>query len=236
MTVIFRHTAGNTIYMDDGAGNTLHISLDTFLSLEPAYSITDGAINPSLSYKYREYTPEVKHTFITTDSNMGLGVMPWLNGDTYLSKVAEYIDIINNPTVDLPTAKNIKSSALSAYYSQKISSGGISLFSTTMPSNAGISQETESYTRQGFVPVDFYLKNSAGGRVTLNLSDLQSYNDGLVKMRWIHRSIFDDHYDAIQALTTVEDVEAYDFETGWPTLPFDPTFLAAKKSKTEKRK
>lgn len=224
MTAVFRHTAGDTIFIDDGMGNVLdNIPLATFLQLEPAYLITDGTFNPSLNYKYKEYIPAVKHYLITNDGNFGLGEVPWADGDTYISKIVDYEDIIDNPTQDLTIAKNIKLGALTSYYSAKIADGGIDLFSTTMPSNTLYAAETEAYSRQTDVPSGFYLKDTGGDPVTLTLTDLQTYEGALLEMRWAHRPVYDSHYSTIQAFTDIEDVNSYDFTGGWPALPFVPS-------------
>lgn len=224
MTLEFRHTSVDTIYINDGTNVVDNIPLATFLLLEPDYLINDGSVYPDKVYKFRQYIPSVKHYFLTkNEPNQLPGVIPWTDGDTYISKVNDYLAIIDNPTQDLQVAKNIKISALSSYAAQKINDDGISLFATIMPSFKTYEAETEAYTRQGGVPVDFYLKDVDGIAVSLALSDLQAFEDGLIEMRWVYRQVFDEHHDTIQALIAIEDVEAYDFETGWPATPFVPS-------------
>ena len=219
---VFKHSPDNQITINDGDDNELTVSLAVFLTLEPAYTIQDGTVKPWITYTSRYYEPEVKHT-LSTGSSVYAGDLPWADGDDYIANVTDYIDIINNPVVDLPTAKATKSTALDELYRQKLRDGGIDLFSTTMPSNKDYSSLTESYTRNAAVPASFYLMDTDNVAVPLTLMELQSYQDGIVEMGWEHRQVYDTHYDGIQACADIPAVDAYDFTTGWPTLPFVPT-------------
>jgi hypothetical protein len=219
--VYFRQSKDSTIHISNGT-KTLDTTLDVFLQLEPSYIFIDGAVNPALDYEWRQYEPGVYNRLYTSE-NAYDAPMPWENGDAYIAEIQNYLAIIDNPTQDLQIAKNIKIDSLNELRSSKLNTGGITLFSTTMPSNKGFSADVESYTRAGATPADYYQRDINEAEVALTLVQLQTYQDATVKMKLEHRKVYDDHYDAIQALEDIPSVEAYNITTGWPTLPFDPT-------------
>jgi hypothetical protein len=75
--VIFRHHPDGLIYL----GN-LELPLEFFVSQEPGYSLPAGAIE-------RSYTQGDRHVLFDR-ANQWAGEMPWVEGDTYLAKTAQY--------------------------------------------------------------------------------------------------------------------------------------------------
>lgn len=80
-----------------------------------------------------------------------------------------------------------------------------------------------AYNSASSVPFVFYLRDINKVHKTLNLTQLNTYNTGIVELHRLCDINYDTHEEAINALGTVNAVEAYDFETGWPTIPFTPS-------------
>lgn len=72
----------------------------------------------------------------------------------------------------------------------------------------------------GNVPVGYFLIDSYGSKINLDHSQLRTIRATLLQLEWVCVSTFSQHYLDIMALTTVEDVIAYDATQGFPTAPW----------------
>jgi hypothetical protein len=214
MTSQFFHHPDGIITIDDGAQN-VSMPLATFVSLEPAYVLA-----PPYTWQY--YVPAVTHELHTATDQFNQP-LPWADGDTYISKVAIYKDVVDNPVLTLPEAKAERQFEV-RNMAAAVSAGGLTLFTTTMPSGISAINPAEllSYELAGATPVGYYKKDTAGAHVLLTLAQLQEYNDGEVELALLAEQNADAHIEAIELLTTVLDVENYDISTGWPTVPYTP--------------
>lgn len=214
---VFFHSPDDNITIDDGA-QSVTMSLATFKILEPAYALP---VTPA-NVIWQRYEQGVNHELHTSTHAQSDGAYPWTDGDRYISNVSTYLDQYNNPTEDLATAKDMGVTELINVYNTKLGSG-ITLFSTTMPSHASITDDVISYNSAGDVPGSYYLKDMSGTEQTITLTQLNQYHDAIVEMRWALRQVYDDIYDSIQAAVDIPAVEAIDLNAGWPSLPFVPT-------------
>lgn len=187
---------------------------------EPEYSLA----NP---YIYEEYVKNGYH-YVTTGTTQSDSVFPWAAGDTYISKKSNY-DIayaayLNVPP-DLATAKAQKVRELQTKMFE-VRAGKIIYDTVTYPSNELFYQRLVTdnlhYTALAAVPVGYYI-NDAGNpivQVSSDLTDLQTVVQIIQNLYYECWLAYDTHYAAIQACTTVGQVQIYNILTGWPTVPY----------------
>lgn len=213
MASYFYHTPDDEIEISDNV-DTLRISLAEFQSYEPAYTL-------AARYRARYYEPLVKHLLYTSDSQYD-GGLPWTDGDGYIANLGDYINEHANPIKTLEEAKAEKIEALGSY-SNTVKFGHVLLLSTEFFSSGVSPTALLSYQLAGSTPMGFYVKDVNDVHTSMTLAQFQSLNDAIVKLH----NLCDVNYDTlaaeIEALTTVEDVEAFDIMTGWPVVPFDPS-------------
>lgn len=213
MSEQFYHHPDGYITISDGSNTLSNITLAEFLTYEPAYALPAG-------YDAQNYIPLVKHTLWKGGKQYG-GDLPDTELDGYIASVAGYINEHENPVKTLPEAKADKIAALASYSAAK-KAGYVLLFAKTLPSLPLDANQIISYNEAGAVPGGFYLLDTSSAHVTLTLAELLEYNDGIVQLHRLCTVNYDTHAAAINALGTVELVDAYDFETGWPTVPYTP--------------
>jgi len=210
----FIHTPDDTIIIDD-----FSCTLAFFLIQEPAYALPSGKTS-------QYYEQSVKH-FVSDGINGGLLSLPYTAGDGYISNKATYVtaleDYIYYP--DLTTAKETKISEAVAYANQYYN-GNVVFSGNTYFSQDGVSSDAHQYyvrySRSGTIPLDFYLRDITGSEHVLTLADLSDIADLIDDLHRATDENIHDHIDAINALTTIQDVKDYVFTTGWPTIPYSP--------------
>ncbi len=210
----FRHTADSIIYI-----NTTSMPLSFFLTLEPAYALPAG-------YTNRYYSQGVTH-YVDNGINSLAQTYPYVNGDTYISNEATYAAAYAaylNPTPSLATAKTTKINNMIAYAitikNGYVSVGGDIYFSDFDTLQA-LTSASATYTRAGAVPVSYYLNDVTYVQNAIaTLNDLNAIVDRIVALHRLCDLNIDVHRTAINALATVGAVTAYDYTTGWPTIPY----------------
>lgn len=218
----FRHV-DDTIIIDDGIGSQLAMSLSFFLTQEPTYALpTTDVHGTAIVCIGQEYIPGSTHR-LYTDGTQYLGEYPWATGDGYISKRDIYHDALYPPQT-LDEAKNDKISNLlqyaNDYYSGGVSISAVIYFSGLRYLHA-LKNDFEYFTSVGSLPGGYYAYDTSYNRVAVaNLTALSVIIYKIEELHYETRLVFDDHRDAIVALTTIPQVESYNYTTGWPTVPF----------------
>lgn len=111
--MMFRHHPDGWIYLGE-----LQLTLAQFLAVEPDYSLPEGAIG-------REYVPEERHTVFSSDGLLPeFCVLPWPEGDLYLSQTEQYQATLFPPvTLTLEQIKQARISELSQACEAEILAG-----------------------------------------------------------------------------------------------------------------
>ena len=204
--------ANDTVTISNGS-DTLQMTLDEFVGYEPGYVL-------DMPYISRYYIPTVKDELHTENAQFG-GPVPWTEGDGYIASLMTYINQHNNPPRTLSAAKISKYASIDSM-SQFTKGGNVLLFSTTMPSLPLDSNALISYQNLGNTPMGFYLLDISNAQVTLSLTQLNTYNNGIAQLYLLCNQNADALKSAVSALSSVGAVDAYDITTGWPTIPYTP--------------
>lgn len=214
---IFEHTANDIIKVDG-----FSMPLSFFEGQEPAYTL------PS-PYIRRYYEQSVTH-FVSDGITQVGAEFPYTNGNTYISKKSTYeaayaafLEVV----ITLETAKATKIHELSIYNTTK-KEGMVIYDSNTYKSDNVFVQkifyECAWSDCVGTLPSGYYVLDYLDNQITFTLvANLKVLKNLMIELYWECDKVFDTHKAAINALTTVEDVQAYDFTTGWPTVPYNPT-------------
>jgi hypothetical protein len=215
----FQHLSENSVVVSNGSVS-LTLPLVTFLQFEPLYVLP--TFIPALIGQY--YQPGVKHTYTNVLEETFDAVFPWTDGDYYISKTTQYIDqyATLNASYTLQTAINIRNLAVLSY-SRSIKLGGINFKSTVFPSVNLDANEVLSFENQATVPTGFYVLDIYGNEVAFTLNDLQDLNNYISTLHLLCNVNAHNLSIAIDALTTIQDVENFDISTGWPTTPYTPS-------------
>ena len=210
----FRHHPDNHIIIDD-----VFFPLAFFELQEPTYELP-------VPYISRDYVQSPASHILSDGQTQVDGGLPYTDGDTYISNKATYeaaYEEYLNPTPTLPEAKIIKITETAAYSHNKKLEKVIYNSDTYFSDDSffqKINHEYQKFDRDGSVPGGYYVKDEDAIQVSFNLSQLEDLVDHLIDFYYEVDKVFDTHEAAINALTTVEDVEAYNYETGWPTTPY----------------
>jgi len=211
----FRHTPDNDIFI-----NNTSFPLSFFLTMESAYVLPTGTIT-----QYYEQTVKRTASNGTTEFNY---TIPWTVGDSYITNeatyAAAYLDYLNTPA-SLAEAKLQKISEMELY-SLGIKSGHVIVSMNEFFSDGAfllkLVHEDLSFTRVG-LPVGYYVNDKDYVQISIALlSDLEAIIDRIVELHYLTDINIDVHRAAINALTTIPDVQAYDYITGggWQTVPY----------------
>jgi len=220
------HTLGDVWSL---AGNTSDFPLAWFITEETNYSLP--ANPPNIIWQW--YKPNQFHNIYDGVNEFYLDI-PWVEGDLYLSKKslydAAYAAYINVPPT-LSEAKDIKLAQLQDYLVTR-RSGGVVYSGNTYNSDivslnrlkSELDYSVSPYGGNGVVPVGYYVKNNVGTHISFTILDLSALVAEIEELHYLCRVPHDTHYENIQALTTVEDVEDYNFTTSpaFPTIPYNP--------------
>jgi len=219
----FRHNPSNYIILDEN----VTIPLSFFVTLEPAYALPSGAIT-------QEYIQGVRRKSSTGSSETSYPI-PWTAGDGYISNKATYAAAYAaflNPAPTLSQAKISKQAEVDSYNVLTIRQGDILYSDIEYRSDETfynkIVGEFNRFYRLSAVPANYYVMDITLAHHGLNLSELGGLADGVGDMLLFGDQNADFHKAAIEALSTVNDVQNYGFYTGWTPIPFNPdlTFYA----------
>lgn len=223
---VFRHTPDDLIVFD-----TDIIPLAFFLTLEPAYTLP---VSPA-GITHIEYDQGLTRYFASGNGTQYGMTYPDATIDGYISNkatyVAAYAAYLNPPlTLSQEKAKRIGEMML---YGEAIKDGNIVIngytFSSTDEFFIKMEKEFESFTRTS-IPMGYYVNDI--NYVPVSISDLGDVSEILDSINELHYECdvtADIHRAAINALTTIPDVLAYDYTVGWPVVPYDAsiTFYAS---------
>lgn len=217
---IFQHTPDDIINVDG-----LRMDLTFFLTQEPTYALPTTDVNGNtINCTNQEYLQGSYHyLWDAVKSTQYGGVYPWADGNTYISKKLIYQDNLYPPQT-LDEAKDQKISELRQYATQYYS-GGVSIssviYSSAFSFLTKIENEFKYFDHIGSLPMGYYVYDIDHNRISFTLlSDLATLMYKILELHYQVKLNFDDHYDAIMALTTIPDVESYVFTGGWPTVPY----------------
>lgn len=161
--------------------------------------------------------------------------IPWSDGDLYIlnknSYDIAYYDYLN-PIPTLAEAKQIKFNQLESYYNSKLL-GKVTYSGFTYDSSliklSRLTIASDYFTRVGSILPNSYTRDINEISRTINLTDLSNIIKVIDQIHYYNRLARDLHYDAINALLTVNDVNNYDFTVAyWTPTPLEAslTFLA----------
>lgn len=190
----------------------------------PDYSYPEGATY----IQYVEGGTSGQNYYVKDNSQHPLPEDPWLAGNTYIANKlvydSDYDEYINTPKT-LSEAKNIKWNELFSQF-DTVRSGGIVYLTNTFPSDmvtmARLRQELNYCIALETTPIGYYVKDILNAHINLNLPGLTTVVVRIEELHYLCRVNYDYHYEAVDNLTTIEDVMAYDVTTGWPAIPYSP--------------
>lgn len=210
----FIHTPDNDIKIDDSV-----YPYDWWITQETEYALPDGMTS-------QIYVQGSHHT-LYDDNSQYAGEYPWTDGNTYISNKSTYdsaYETYLEPTLE--QAKIYKIGGLKTKMAE-VRAGKVVFNTQTYYSNdenyKRLFTEKDLFVYEEAVPGGYYVTDDEGDENSLtlaNLQDLVALMQNLYYDCWLN---YDDHYAAIMALTTVAQVEAYDYTTGWPTVPYTGT-------------
>jgi len=208
----FVHTADDIIVVDGSS-----YPLAFFLTQEAAYALPAGAD--------RQHYDDVTSNRIASNGSTQLLLtsVAWADGDSYIANKATYdaayVDYVSYP--DLATAK-LTVIALINSYSATIKSGTITYSANDYSSayDGSIHQFLYRFARYPNISPTFALEDVNGAEHILTIDDLRLMAN-LIDDLWLacdnNRHV---HVDAVNALGTIVAVKAYDYTTGWPSVPY----------------
>jgi len=212
---IFRHTPDDDIYI-----NNSRIPLSFFVTLVPTYALPVG-------YTSRYYEQTVCN--VLSDGSTGTpDTIPWAAGDTYIANEVAYAALY---AASLPTIPSLSAAKLTRIYQMEqyalntIKSGYVIVTGDTFFSDLStlqaLTNQDLTYTRAGALPLGYYVNDVTYTPVAVAaLADLEAIIDRIVGLHYLTDLQTDVHRAAINALVTVAAVQAYDYTTGWPTVPY----------------
>jgi hypothetical protein len=213
---LFRHTADNIIFI-----NSLSMPLAFFVTQEPAYTLPVGYIT-------REYV-QGSHNILSTGNNATGDVVPWTNGDTYISNEATYSAnytayLASQALPQTLSDAKIYQIGLMEIYKDNLLDNGFIYSGTTFPTdatNAASWQDAENYFNKvgDFLP-GYYIYDILLNHVSVTITDLLMIINFFYELTWQIRITENIHTEAINALGTIPAVLAYDYTTGWVTTPY----------------
>ena len=217
----FRHSADDIILIDDGASQVV-MPLAFFQTQEVAYAL-GGA------YTRREYQVGSYHKLYDATSEYDQGI-PYADGDTYITKVAAYNAAYTIYLALPPSLAAAKTQQISAMlgYAHTIRDGYVVYNTKTHFSGladlAYLKAEFDTYTPLSALPGAYYVNDIAYAQIAfanlLGTPSLSELIDKIVAFHYLIRLNEDAHRIAIEALATIVAVLAYDYTTGWPTIPY----------------
>lgn len=211
----FTHTPDNDIYL-----NNSRIPLSFFVTLVPTYALPAG-------YTSRFYEQTVCNV-LSDGTSATADTIPWADGDTYISNEVAYAALY---AASLPTIPSLSAAKLTRIYQMEqyalntIKSGNVVVAGNTFFSDLstlqGLTNDDLTYTRAGALPGGYYVNDITYTQIVMAaLANLEAIIDKIVALHHATNLVADTHRAAINALVTVAAVQAYDYTTGWPTVPY----------------
>jgi hypothetical protein len=230
MAQTFRHNvADGRIYIDNNTGVESGYPYSWWITQESAYTFPDGAA----FVMYTEGGVSGQSYYIKNGNQYALPLDPWPAADAYIAKQtvydADYATYIGTPTT-LAQAQAQKIVQLATEMSE-IRQGNVLFtpddtqytFDSGIVHYARLKEERDYADYLTDVPEGYYVNDTTSpisvevSFTYTNLKDLVALIENLYYLCYLN---YDEHYAAIQALTTIVAVQAYDVTTGWPTTPF----------------
>jgi hypothetical protein len=227
----FRHMIIDSyIVIDNGTGTSSSYPLDWWMTQEPSYQLPPENV---AVLKYTIGGGQSKNFYITKDDNVApLPQDPWLAIDGYITKQAIYDAAYATYLIwphTLNQAKSIKFNELMAKYIEKIegsvnfdNGAGIKTYSSTYFYFNNFFHEKDLFTSLGSVPIGYKVRDDDHNEVSFTLVNLQDLVILMQQLRYECRLTYANHHANINALTTIDNVMAYDIATGWVTTPYNP--------------
>lgn len=212
----FQHNPEDIINIDNGVGQSISISLSDFERYEPAYALPAG-------YTARYYIQGKLNALFDVNGNQFGEPLPYVNGNTYISKVTYYLA---NP-LPPPTLDQAKADKIAAVYTiaGTTKAGQINYSTYRFDSSSVYSPNAIiSYQALGATPSDFtFFDLISEEDVPISLSDLMATNNTIVQLYYACDKNANNLIETINSFTTITDVLNFDINTGWPTVPY--TFI-----------
>jgi len=212
----FTHNPDDYILIDN-----LVMPLSFWLTQEPAYLLPSGMIT-------QNYIQGERHSASDGETQVFYSI-PWATGDTYISNKVTYEAAYAAYLVELalpktiPLAKSYMINSLHLYWAE-VNRGGVIYDSTTYHSTPierdHWKEELEYANRNSALLTSHYVYDIDYNKINLLIAELNDLLDKIDEFYWETRQNFDYHREQINLLTTIVDILAYDFTTGWPTTPY----------------
>lgn len=223
----FIHAKDDNITIIDDLGNSSVYPLSWWITQEPTYELPDGA-------SAQHYRQSEEHAYVDADGGAIFLEIPWADGDTYIANKATYDAAWLPASMNLAQAK-IYQISLMQQYAEAIRADGVTYSGITYKSAASYynrwKNEHDYALRNSALLTSHYLKDISGNEIVMpSVAALTGIIDDTDEFYWLIQQQIDNHEDAINAIdTTVADVLAYDYTTGWPITPYDTglTFYAS---------
>ena len=211
----FRHTPDDVIYI-----NATSFPLSFFLTLQPTYTLPAGET-------LRVYVQGSYH-YTSNNLTQNAQPMPFAIGDTSITNEVAYALAYYNHLNPAPTLSQAKIDKINEMmdYASNIKNGHIIYVANEYFSDSSFLQklinEDLTYTRAAALPVGYYINDVDYVQIAAAFVDLEAIIDRIVELYYLTDINIDVHRAAINALTTVLDVQAYDYITGggWQTVPY----------------
>ncbi len=214
----FKHLPSNYILINDGLVCPA-MTLAFFLTLNPTYALPAGATS-------RQYVQGSWHVTSNGVSSTDQGI-PYANGDTYIANEVAYAAAYSsylNPAPSLADAKITRINSMEDY-ATTIKQGKILISANEYFSDdaflSRLLRDDIVYSNAGALPVGYYINTTSYVQIaTPLLIDLEAVISRIQELQYLCELNADVHRAAINALGTVPLVQAYDYTTGWPSIPY----------------
>jgi len=218
----FRHNPDDFIIINE----TLILPLDFFLTQEPTYVLPSGAITQQyIQGSFRKWQDETNETSLS---------IPWTEGDNYIANIATYSAAYSAYLAaaalpqTLAAAKTYQKNLLNDY-ANTILNGNVVYDEKEYPISLSERLRREAYyfARIGqfewgsVLGIDHYVLDKNNTHVDLDLYQVAAVLNLMDKVRTMTNQNIDTHSEAIDALTTINAVLAYDYTTGWLCMPYN---------------
>ena len=208
----FIHTSANIITVNGSS-----YPLAFFLTQEAAYLLPTGA-----THQY--YDDAIPFRFASNGTTQLLSSsVAWATGDGYIAAKATYdaayVTYVSYP--DVATAKQTVFDLIDALSDTK-KAGNISYGGNIYSSGRldEVHQHLYRYARTGGLAATFYIRDTSEAEHVLTIDDLRLMANLIDDLHLLCDQNRDNHRDAVDLLATVVNIRAYNYTTGWPTIPY----------------
>jgi len=214
----FRHTPDDTIIINE----TLFMPLSFFVTQEPAYTLASP-------YTWRDYEQTVKHFYGTSTTQTGAAI-PYTDGDGYIANIAAYTAAYAAFLVapaTLADAKIQQKQAVRTYALTYLDGNVVydaveysCLLSERLHNEAYYFSRIGQFETGETSTIDHYVLDASNSKVDLTLTEVAELINLMDKLGMVTNQVIDTHCLAIDALTTISAVLAYNYTASWPTMPY----------------